>query len=182
MPDVSAPIAEEGKQTSSRKKRAWPVTAAGILLILQAVFLFCLFPVLVGIEIYQLPDAKLAWLLTTEGRLAPMHVDIVDLRQLQITLVYELDEGAGPGSCGDQFPLFPIFFPHSDQRFPAFAFMAACLDYGNILAGHYPGSFIVYLFQLLPSLYLSLNGFRNFYGFLHEHLRSPTRLSELCPT
>ena len=68
------------------RKRTWAVTAVGILLIVQALFMFLLSPALVGIEIYNLPDARLSWLFNDNGSLAPFQVEIVDLRQLEIVL------------------------------------------------------------------------------------------------
>lgn len=73
-----------------RGKRPWSVTAVGYLLILQAIFLFLTFPVLVGIEIYKLPDARLSWLLTQEGSLERVQVEIIDLNQLEFLLDFSV--------------------------------------------------------------------------------------------
>lgn len=73
-----------------RGKRPWSVTAVGYLLILQAIFLFLTFPVLVGMEIYKLPDARLSWLLTQEGSLEKMQVEIIDLNQLEFLLDFSV--------------------------------------------------------------------------------------------
>lgn len=75
-----------GKQLIGRRKRPWSVTAVGLLLILQGIFLLSIFPVLSGVEIYNLPDARLAWLFSENGGLVPFWVEIVDLSQLNIIL------------------------------------------------------------------------------------------------
>lgn len=82
-------VAEKKKSSRSKTRRPWSVTTAGILLIIQAVFLFSLFPILVGNQIYRMPDAKLAWLLNPQGGLAPLQLRIDNLRQLQITLIFD---------------------------------------------------------------------------------------------
>jgi hypothetical protein len=71
---------------AKKRKRAWSVTAVGVLLILQAIFLFMIFPVLVAFEINQMPDAHLSWLINENGSLAQVRIEVVDWSKLEFLL------------------------------------------------------------------------------------------------
>ncbi len=74
------------KDANLKRKRAWSVTAVGILLIVQAVFMFFIFPVLVADEVNKMPDGELSWLFSENKRLAPFTIEVVDLSQLKFLL------------------------------------------------------------------------------------------------
>ncbi len=86
----SSKIIETQVNPTETRKRSWPVTAAGMLLILQALFLLLTFPVLVGIEIYNLPDARLSWLINADGSLPPVRLEIIDLSKLEVLLDFSV--------------------------------------------------------------------------------------------
>jgi len=67
-------------------KRTWPVTAVGLLLILEAFLLICIFPALVILEFSKLSLAQLGMLFPGGGGIAPLYVDFSGLRRLLLTV------------------------------------------------------------------------------------------------
>jgi hypothetical protein len=61
-------------QDSGKKprKRKWSVTAVGMLLIFQAVFLACIFPILVALEFFMLPPDQQMHLFSPAGGISPL--------------------------------------------------------------------------------------------------------------
>ncbi|HSQ25627.1 MAG TPA: hypothetical protein VLM80_00745 [Anaerolineales bacterium] len=102
-------VPSEGR--SKRAKRPWSVTAVGYLLILQALFLLLTFPVLVGIEIYNLPDARLSWLLTQEGSVGKMRVEIIDMNQLEFLLDFSVMRIPVPSKVITSFAFSALTLP-----------------------------------------------------------------------
>jgi len=78
-------------RSKHRRKRSWPVTVVGILLLLQAVFLVSIFPVLLGYEFYQLPEITFDSLFPESGGIAPLRLEVESLRGLQIN-IYVADQ------------------------------------------------------------------------------------------
>ncbi len=156
---ANLPVTEDGISVNlpQSKKRPWSVTTVGFLLILQAVFLFLLFPVLVGFEVYKMPDAQLSWLIGAQGPVLPDRVEILNLRQLQATLVYPNLRVPVPGNvitslayCSLALPALvtAIFF----LRLRKHAWTIAVLWQGVILA---LSLFIYYNFRH-PFVYLAM--------------------------
>lgn len=89
MNSTQKPLSESTVQPddfAKKRKRAWSVTAVGVLLILQAIVMFMIFPVLVAFEIDQMPDAQLLWLINENGGLAQVRIEVVDWSKLEFLL------------------------------------------------------------------------------------------------
>jgi hypothetical protein len=86
MNETSSHVSVIPEPPAGSRRRPWSVTAVGVLLILQALFLFLIFPFLVGIEIYNQPEARLSLLFNQDGSLAPLRVEIIDLNKLEVLL------------------------------------------------------------------------------------------------
>ncbi len=97
--------------TSEQRKRPWSVTAIGILLILQGLFLFLVFPSLVGIEIYNLPGARLAWLFAEDGSLLPLQIEVIDLYRLEFLLDFSTMRVPIPGPIISSFVFAALALP-----------------------------------------------------------------------
>jgi hypothetical protein len=68
------------------ERRKWPVTAVGLLLLLQAVFLLSIFPALVVLELLYLPPEAFEQLFAPQGGLVPILVEFVGLPDLDLAL------------------------------------------------------------------------------------------------
>lgn len=155
MSGIPGETARSENLIHERKKRPWPVSAAGILLIFQAAFLSFLFPILVGGEILKLPDAQLGWLFTPEGRLAPLRVEVVDLSQLHINLIYDSMAVQVPGRVTTSFAFFVLSIPVFLNAFTLFrlwkhAWTMAIFWEGTILAA----ALVIYFNFTHPYIYL----------------------------
>lgn len=97
--------------TSGKHKRPWSVTAVGILLILQGIFLFLVFPALVGIEIYNMPEARLSWLFTEDGSLLPLRIEVIDINSLEFLLDFSTMRVPIPGPVITSFVFETLALP-----------------------------------------------------------------------
>lgn len=94
-----------------RRKRPWSVTAVGILLILQAIFFLLVFPVLVGIEIYNQPEARLSWLFFGDGSLVPPQIEVVDISKLEFLLDFSTMRVLIPGRVFTSLAFYFLALP-----------------------------------------------------------------------
>jgi hypothetical protein len=69
-------------------KRKWPVTAVGLLLLLEALFLAGIFPALVVLEFSKLPGGQLGLLFPAGGGIAPLHVYFSGLGEFLLTVQF----------------------------------------------------------------------------------------------
>ena len=83
-------------QSSPRKRKA-PVTLVGILLLLQAVFLFALFPALVVINFIQRPEAHLVMFFTPDKHFILPRVELESPDTLDILFHFPHDTVSVPG-------------------------------------------------------------------------------------
>lgn len=97
--------------TSGQRKRPWSVTAVGILLILQGIFFFLVFPALVGIEIYNMPEARLSWLFAEDGSLLPLRIEVIDLNSFEFLLDFSTMRVPIPGSVITSFAFETLALP-----------------------------------------------------------------------
>jgi hypothetical protein len=62
------------------------VTAVGLLLMLEAFLLLCIFPTLVIFRLYKLPPEQLSLVFLPGGGIAPFHVEFSGMRSFLLTL------------------------------------------------------------------------------------------------
>ena len=67
-------------------KRKWPVTAVGLLLLMEALILISIFPVLVIYILSKLPPEQLSLLFPAGGGVAPLYVKFSGLRGFLLTI------------------------------------------------------------------------------------------------
>ena len=76
-----------GQSASDRsERRKWPVTAVGLLLFLQAVFLLSIFPALLVLEFLYLPTEAFEQLFAPQGGIVPILVEFVGIPEFDLTL------------------------------------------------------------------------------------------------
>lgn len=85
-------------QAVEHRLRRWPVTVAGLYLLLQALILVSIFPVLAAIQIAQQPELSFDALRTPDGRLSHVWVEVINLRPVEISLHIGAQQLAVTGS------------------------------------------------------------------------------------
>jgi hypothetical protein len=79
---------EPNTSIHTKRGRSWPVTIAGLLLVLQAVFLLLLSPTLLAIDFAQRPEAGLILFFPPEGGVIVPQIKSLDLSQLNFAMVF----------------------------------------------------------------------------------------------